>query len=255
MGLKDLWTNLRRWHTTRAQQQQILDTVDQDGLITNADAESLSAEDVTEKTPKPESIVKKSTRLEKKESVEILSDAFNSLIGQLQQINTHLDSQITQHAELMKRIEQLPELLQTLPSVVDNQKQVVDALTEQLKAKMLKDTQFIEAVDKIPSETARQTNSILNMSQKLSVAADANVQMTESFNKFNQTLDKLDTDTVSQTDSIMQMGKTFAASDRYLKYIISKQNKRFTWIFITAISICVFAIIVLTICVLMVLKR
>jgi len=41
------------------------------------------------------------------------------------------------------------------------------------------------------------------------------------------------------------MSKTFAASDRYLKYIISRQNKRFMWIFIAAISVCVTAILIL----------
>jgi len=42
------------------------------------------------------------------------------------------------------------------------------------------------------------------------------------------------------------MSKTFAASDRYLKYIISRQNKRFMWIFVAAISICATAILILT---------
>ena len=39
------------------------------------------------------------------------------------------------------------------------------------------------------------------------------------------------------------MSKTFAASDRYLKYLVAKQNKRFTLIFLIAVGVCVFAII------------
>ena len=61
----------------------------------------------------------------------------------------------------------------------------------------------------------------------------------ESFNKFNETLDKLNQSTANQTDSIMQMSKTFATSDRYLKYLMSRQNKRFMWMSITAIGLCV----------------
>jgi hypothetical protein len=41
------------------------------------------------------------------------------------------------------------------------------------------------------------------------------------------------------------MSKTFATSDRYLKYIISRQNKRFAWIFIGAVSVCAAVILVL----------
>jgi hypothetical protein len=51
------------------------------------------------------------------------------------------------------------------------------------------------------------------------------------------------------------MSKTFAASDRYLKYIMSKQSKRFTWVFSIAIGVCVFAIIALAVVILMVLNR
>ena len=59
-------------------------------------------------------------------------------------------------------------------------------------------------------------------------------------------MDKLDQSTLAQTDSIMQMSRTFATSDRYLKYIVSRQNKRFVWVFITAMGICVAVILILT---------
>ena len=59
-------------------------------------------------------------------------------------------------------------------------------------------------------------------------------------------MDKLNQWTVSQTDSIVQMSRTFATSDRYLKYILSKQNRRFMWVFIAAIGVCVMAILILT---------
>jgi hypothetical protein len=70
--------------------------------------------------------------------------------------------------------------------------------------------------------------------------------MSQSFNNFNKALEKLNESTNSQTEGIEQMSKTFAASDRYLKYIISKQNKRFMWIFIIAMSISLAAILILT---------
>ena len=66
-----------------------------------------------------------------------------------------------------------------------------------------------------------------------------------SFNNFKNTIEKLNTSTTSQTDSITQMSRTFAASDRYLKYILSRQNRRFMWIFIAAIATCLVAIFVL----------
>jgi hypothetical protein len=43
----------------------------------------------------------------------------------------------------------------------------------------------------------------------------------------------------------MQMSKTFAASDRYLKYIISRQNKRFMWVFVIALGVCAVVILIM----------
>jgi len=101
-------------------------------------------------------------------------------------------------------------------------------------------------VERIPSETAKQTDALVNIDHQLAAAADTDVQMAESFNKFNQTLEELNRTAAGQTDGILQMSKTFATSDRYLKYIISKQNRRFMWVFVSAISVCVAVIVILT---------
>jgi hypothetical protein len=68
--------------------------------------------------------------------------------------------------------------------------------------------------------------------------------MVESFNKFNETLEKLNNSTIGQTAGIEQMSKTFATSDRYLKYIVSRQNRRFVWVFVAALGVCVAVILI-----------
>ena len=177
--------------------------------------------------------------------LEKLQDGLNNLVQQLQGINENLTRQASQHEDLMSRIEQLPQLLESLPAAVENQKHSTEMLLEQLKSNAAKDQQFMETVEKIPTETGKQTDALVNINHQLAAAADTDVQMAENFNKFNQTLDKLDESTLSQTDSIMQMSKTFAASDRYLKYIISRQNKRFLWVLVSAITVCMIVVLVL----------
>jgi hypothetical protein len=103
----------------------------------------------------------------------------------------------------------------------------------------------METVEKIPTETAKQTDALVDIDHQLAAAADTDVQMAESFNKFNETLDKLNESTIGQTDGIMQMSKTFATSDRYLKYIMSRQRKSFMWVFMIAVGVCVLAILIL----------
>jgi len=129
---------------------------------------------------------------------------------------------------------------------VENQKQITEQLIEQLKSAAAKNQQFIDAVEKIPNETAKQTDALVDIDHQLAAAADTDVQITDSFNKFNKTLEKLDESTAGQTDSILQMSRTFATSDRYLKYIISRQNRRFIWVFVTSIVVCVLVLLILT---------
>ncbi len=178
------------------------------------------------------------TSLDRRDSVEKLQEGFNRLIGQLEQINEHLNEQVSQHHELMGRVKQLPQVLESLPSAVENQKVLTTQLLDQLRGTAVKDQQFLEVVSRIPVETSRQTDALASIDRQLAAAADTDVQMAESFLKFKDTLDRLNNNTVSNTEGILQMSKTFAASDRYLKYVVNKLNKRYAWVFGIAVGIC-----------------
>ncbi|HIJ67780.1 MAG TPA: hypothetical protein HPP87_11720 [Planctomycetes bacterium] len=256
MSIKELWAKVDNWWTSRDKSGADSSVfVDNDGLIRNRPGVVTVEPDAKRPKTGGLEVVKKSGGLERKENIEILGKAFDRLINELRGINEHLDRQIDQHEKLMHRIDDLPGLLENIPESVRNQKQLVDGLIEQLQGKALKEQQFVDIVGKIPSESAKQTHALAEVNQKLSVAADIDAQINENLNKFNQTMGKLDTDTVSQTDSIMQMSKTFAASDRHLKYIMGRQNKRFIWVFSVAMGICIFAIIVLAAAVLLLLNN
>jgi chromosome segregation ATPase len=219
-----------------------------DGLISRSEdyTEPAADESAAPEARGNEIAVRAVPQREGHESLEKLQQGFDNLVEQLRGINEHLSRQASQHEDLMGRIEQLPQLLESFPSVVENQKRIIEQLLERLQNAAAKNEQFIDAVEKIPTETAKQTDALVNIDHQLAAAADVDVQRTESFNNFNDSLDKLNQSTVSQTDGILQMSKTFAASDRYLKYIISRQNKRVMWIFIAAISVCLTAILILT---------
>jgi len=249
MAIKDLWARAGNWLKAHkisrpAESQPELDS---EGLISQ-EGESKGT-DVEQSQPAgtegSQVMVKAVPSKDKRESLEKLQTSFDKLVEQLQGINEHLNRQVAQHEDLMGRIEQLPKLLEKFPAVVENQKQITEQLIEQLKATAVKNQQFIDAVEKIPNETAKQTDALVDIDHQLAAAADTDVQMAESFNKFNQTLDKLNQSSLGQTDGIMQMSKTFATSDRYLKYIISRQSRRFMWMFLISIGVCVVVVLLL----------
>jgi len=250
MALKDLLSKTNRWLRTRklSGSGNYQPDIDGNGLIQQ---QSPSPDPNSDKFLHTEAeknpvVVKAVQPKDKSESLEKLQEGFDNLIGQLKGINENLGRQISQHEDLMSRIDQLPKLLESFPAVVENQKKLTEEMLEQLKSTSAKDQQFIDVVTKIPTETGKQTDALVDINNQLAAAADADVQMVETFNRFTDTLDKLDQTTTGQTDSILQMSKTFATSDRYLKYLMSRQSKRFMWIFMTAIGVCVSVILILT---------
>jgi len=247
MSIKNIWTKTSNWlrNHSLAKAPEHQPQIDDQGLITD-DADSAESIADNQDTQNSSLVVKAVQPRSKAESLEKLQAGFDKLIDKLQGINEHLNRQITQNEELMSRIEQLPQLLEGFPSLLENQRQITERLLKELNSAAIKNQQFIDTVEKIPTETAKQTDALVNIDHQLAAAADIDVQMAESFNKFNETLGKLNQSTVAQTDSMIQMSKTYATSDRYLKYIISRQNKRFMWVFIAAVSICLAVILILT---------
>jgi hypothetical protein len=245
MELKNFWAKIKYWLYSRniLRMGDYLPPLNDDGLISSDELSSLS-DDTSVRTKNNQVIVKTVPQTDKSQSLEKLQAGFDKLIEQLQNINENLNHQVSQHKELITQIDKLPKLLESFPGIVENQKQLTENLFEQLKITALKDQQFVEAVEKIPAATAKQTAALTDINHQLAAAADADVQLAENFNKFNETLGKLDQSTVSQSNSIAEMGKSFAASDRYLKFLIAKQNKRFMWIFISSITFCLLVLLI-----------
>jgi ABC-type transporter Mla subunit MlaD len=241
MRLREILTGTSNWLRSRRYEhaghcEQVLDN---DGLLTVALEPQEGFEDAgTTHSPRGAVVVNSVASLDRREPGEKLQEGFNRLIDQLEQINDHLSQQLTQHQELMGRVRQLPQLLESLPSAVENQKHLTTQLLEQLRTTAAKDQQFLETVSRIPVETARQTDTLDLINHQLAAAADADVQLSGSFVKFRDTLDRLNQNTARNTEGIVQMSKTFAASDRYLKYVVTKLNKRYAWVLVIALSVC-----------------
>ena len=185
--------------------------------------------------------------IDRVDALQVIQQSFEQLVEKLGGINGNIDRQIKQNEELIQRMAELPHLLQNFPESLKNQKAVIDGMIEQLKVQALKNQQFIDTVEKIPAATDKQTDAISGMAVQLAASADVDAQLAAGFAKFNSITDKLKDNVENQTDSIIQLSKTFSASDRYLKYILNTQHKRFIWVFVISLSVCTFAIAMLLI--------
>lgn len=241
MTLREILTGTGSWLRTHRYEEvgRAEPLLDDEGLLVDRFDEENDLSNGSTNARNEPVVISAVPSLERRESLETIQEGFQQLVTQLHQINENLSHQVTQHAQLMGRVRQLPQVLESLPAAVENQKNLTTQLLDQLRKTSAKDQQFIDAVGQIPAEQGRQTDTLVSINHQLAAAAETDVQLAESFLKFKSTLDRLNHNTVSNTEGILQMSKTFAASDRYLKYVISKLNKRYAWTFAMALSVCV----------------
>lgn len=164
----------------------------------------------------------------KRDNVEVFNEAVEKLIDKLENINDNLSSQVQQNKELVERMNTLPELLTPLPKAVAEQRQAFAQVAEQLRQKVARDEKVAEELSGIH--------------EKVTESVRADERMCETFGTFSETLSKLNSDTITQTEWLEHISRTFAASERYLKYAFAKQQARFYWIFGISMGICFLAV-------------
>lgn len=175
-----------------------------------------------------DSLVKK-----KKEPTEVFNEAVEKLVDKLEGINSNLEQQIQQNRRLVERMDILPELLQSLPESVRQQQAAFAEVAEQMRQKVQRDENVAEHLSGIH--------------EKIAAAADVDTEMCEQFKTFSGSLTKLDQGTATQTEWLKHISYSFSESGHYLKYTLEKQQKRFYWILGISLGICLFAVLVLTV--------
>jgi hypothetical protein len=157
-------------------------------------------------------------------------------------INDHLGQQLSQHGELMSRMRQLPELLESFPKMVENQQQMAGELLHQLQVTNVRQEQFLNAVGQIPTETARQTRALGAIHQQLETAAQTDAELVTCMTGVGRALGHLDANTVDNTAGMLEMRKSAAARDRYVAYALSRFQRRIVWLFAGFAVLCIAAI-------------
>ncbi len=241
MILKSFWVGTSNW--LRAHRPfEVIDhhpDIDEQGLLyAQPDNCPGSTPDASNAQADP-AIVKATDPSNKREPLEKLQDGFNQLIEQLEGINVHLGQQVSQHKTLVGHVEQLPELVNNIPDLIQSQKQATEDLYEQMRQTMAKDEQFMMNVERIPEEAARQTKALGKIDQRLDAAMGLDAKLVEGLGQFNDTLTQLHTTSLDQTDHMGQMMKAITDSDCRFRQVMFQQDRRFVWLLFALVGLTV----------------
>ena len=233
MILKSFWVGTSNW--LRAHRRfEVIDhhpDIDDEGLLCTQPGEYAGYMQDAPDPQHDQAIVKAINASERREPLEKLQDGFNQLIKQLEGINAHLGQQVSQHKTLVGHVEQLPEVLNSIPDLIHNQKQATEDLYEQMRQTMAKNEQFVMSVERIPEEAARQTKALRKLDERLDASAGLDSKLMEGVGQFNDTLGQLHTTTQDQTECMTQMVNTLAERDGRFRQMMFQQNRRLAWLF------------------------
>lgn len=178
-------------------------------------------------------------------ALERIEKGFSDLITQLEGINNNLQRQADKQEELLGKLEEMPDIFKKFPESAEVQKKLSEQLIETIRDNQEKEQEFMTTLERIPQEAMRQTEAIVDLDRKVGENAHTNTKVAENFSRFNENIDNLNKSTQGNSDSIAQMSKTFASSDRYMKFLVTKQNRKFIWVlsFTIIFSIVVIAIL------------
>lgn len=130
-------------------------------------------------------------------------------------------------------------LVEAFEKLVDK----LDNINSTFNRQIDRDEKIAEILSELPSYAAGQSESLREITEMMKDSSQNNSELSRNFCEFNGTLDKLNSSTIQQSNMLAHMNNTFASSDRYLKHIVEKQNRRFMWMFYSAIGICTFALV------------
>ena len=246
MALKKLWARTSSWFADRRGNGGLgIDSTIDDSLRVE-DYKGSSRIAVAENNTKSDKTAVKTVPLRPEvDSALKQQESFNKLVDKLHGINESLHHQLVLNEELINKMDKLPGLLENIPRMLENQQKFAEQMVEQLAVNSVKNQQFQETIEKIPVQAAKQTDVLVDMNHQLCASAESDTKLANNFHRFNETLAELNQSNQCHKDSILQMSKTFATSDRYLKYLMTRQNKRFMWVFIVAMAICSASIVAL----------
>jgi len=268
MGLKEYWSKISGWLIGQEEEteQEPRPRVNEEGLMTGgfeqqreqeagtqaagiAQAETKAEQEAGEEASftgrEEQAGIERTKDALYKRDINRLQDRFDRLIEKMGTISETLNLQLAQGKMLLERMDKMPEIVRNFPAIADSQMRMGKELSEHLAAMIAKNERFLEAVEKIPAEAIRQTDMLAEINEHLASSTDVDMRMADSFRRFNEILTKLSQNTVSQAESIMEMSRAFSSSDRYLKYVISRQNRQFIWLFGVSVGVCFVTILIL----------
>jgi Mg2+ and Co2+ transporter CorA len=180
--------------------------------------------------------------LAKRDSAEVFQEAVDKLVDKLEQINAGISLRVQQNEQLLDKMNQLPDFLAGLPQHTQQQREILQELVAEIKAKSAGEQKMLDAVVDMTEQSVDQTRKLGSINEQLQSSAKTDRQMCDNMGRFGDSLSRLSADTNTQTEWMQHLTRAIDATDQYVKLTLARQQNRFMWVFAISMAVSVVAI-------------
>jgi len=203
--------------------------------VIHVDAEGMLIEnEEISQTPENQELITEPPRSSELASLE---KGFGRLVDVLESINSNVEVQRNQGADLKDQMDNMGKWLKSLPDPGLNQSAIKE-LTEEFQKHSLRNQQLMETVGVLPQLTQDQVEKLAEITHQLETSGQNDERLTTSFQSFDGTVKSVlqsskqqSTSLETMTDKLGNMSSALEKNEQRLQEILSQQNRRLILMF------------------------
>ena len=175
-------------------------------------------------------------------AIQNLQQGFGTLTDLMAAIKANLDRQDQRNEELLTALQQLPQILQSVPEANKLQTETLRAIHQQMEHQSGQQTKLAEILDRICDADAQQSSTLEALRDRVETLTEHDQSIASNLNSVGSAMTTLSQNTQASTEVLSQMRSNIDERDRQLENILHRQGTRFTTMLAVAIFLSIAAL-------------
>ena len=176
------------------------------------------------------------------QAIQNLQSGFMSLTDLMNAIKQNLERQDQRNEELLHTLQQLPEILQSVPESQRLQTETLRAIHQQMEHQNGQQSRLAEILDKICEADTQQTGALNALRDGVETLSQHDESIASNLNSVGNAMTSLSENTQASAAVLQQMRNNIEDRDQQLEKILTRQGTRFTTMLAVAIFLSIAAL-------------
>jgi chromosome segregation ATPase len=176
-------------------------------------------------------------------AIQNLQEGFNTLTDLMGAIRNNLEQQNRRQDELFSALQQLPQVLQTIPESSRMQGQTLDAIRQQIEGQTAQQERLGDILGKIGQTAGEQKQMVDDIRGRVEELHQADTSIADYLNSVGASLKDVSRSNQTSAQVLEQMRDNLSSRDGQLERVLHRQGVRFTTMLSVAIVLSIAAIV------------